>query len=106
MRQTETDRYFRTLNARRDMKLIIGSFSLILILIVGYFLVLFIGAFFVELVFIGSAFAGLRIGKDATENWTNAFLAAIIFGGLAWLIKGNLFPYAADYFFEQISSFG
>ena len=106
MRQTETDRYFRTLNARRDMKLIIGSFSLILILIVGYFLVLFIGAFFFELALLGSVIAGLRIGDDSTEKWISVIIFSIIFGGLALLIKGNLFPYAADYFFEQISSFG
>tara|TARA_B100001989_G_C24410635_1_gene398884 strand:+ start:254 stop:568 length:315 start_codon:yes stop_codon:yes gene_type:complete len=102
----ETERYFRKLNAQDDFYAWLALFSIIFIIFAGYFLILFIGAYFIELVCIGSAICGLCAGENATEKWVGVILLPAIFGGVAWLIKTNLFPDAAQHFYNLIGSFG
>ena len=106
MRQSETERYFRKLNAQDDFYVWTALFFILFIIFGGWFLLLFIGTYFIQSVCIGSAIGGLCVGENATEKWIGILLLPVIFGGVAWLIKAIFFPDVAQHFYDLIGSFG
>ena len=106
MRESETERYFRKLNAQDDFYLWVALFSIVFIIAIAWFLIAFIGAFFVEIVCIGTAIGSLCVAKDTAGKWIGITILPAIFGGVAWLIKANLFPDAAQHFYELIGGLG